>query len=105
MMEKAKSCELEKNKDDEFAGISFEELLAQEKKDSFWLVPFCSFSPSCFIKFESSWEPLLFVLEGERGDLLLANNHSSCICTGKKMGNQDYAQANNSTSLPNSNQS
>ncbi|KAI4355515.1 hypothetical protein L6164_004279 [Bauhinia variegata] len=35
-MEKAKSCELEDNIDDEFADISFEELLAQEKKDSFW---------------------------------------------------------------------
>ncbi|MED6109212.1 hypothetical protein PIB30_031417 [Stylosanthes scabra] len=35
-MEKAKSCELVKNRDDEFADISFEELLAQEKKDSFW---------------------------------------------------------------------
>lgn len=35
-MEKAKSCELGDNMDDEFADISFEELLAQEKKDSFW---------------------------------------------------------------------
>ncbi|MED6193039.1 hypothetical protein PIB30_015241 [Stylosanthes scabra] len=35
-MEKAKSCELVENRDDEFADISFEELLAQEKKDSFW---------------------------------------------------------------------
>ncbi|KAE9585914.1 hypothetical protein Lal_00010319 [Lupinus albus] len=35
-MEKAKSCETEENEDDEFADISFEELLAQEKKDSFW---------------------------------------------------------------------
>ncbi|KAG8656459.1 hypothetical protein MANES_04G139300v8 [Manihot esculenta] len=35
---KAKSGELIENKDTEVADISFEELLAQEKKDSFWLV-------------------------------------------------------------------
>ncbi|RDX81516.1 hypothetical protein CR513_37796, partial [Mucuna pruriens] len=36
-MEKEKSCRLRKNKDDDdFDNISFEELLAQEKKDSFW---------------------------------------------------------------------
>ncbi|OIW09005.1 hypothetical protein TanjilG_05981 [Lupinus angustifolius] len=35
-MEKAKSCEPEEKLDDEFDDISFEELLAQEKKDSFW---------------------------------------------------------------------
>ncbi|KAL5755719.1 hypothetical protein ACOSQ2_020465 [Xanthoceras sorbifolium] len=36
-LEAAKSNELMKSTDtDEFAGISFEELLAQEKKDSFW---------------------------------------------------------------------
>ncbi|XP_028789790.1 uncharacterized protein LOC114745789 [Neltuma alba] len=35
-MEKAKTCELEEATEDEFADISFEELLAQEKKDSFW---------------------------------------------------------------------
>ncbi|KAL1298295.1 hypothetical protein HN51_042668 [Arachis hypogaea] len=35
-MDKAKSRELVENRDDEFADISFEELLAQEKKDSFW---------------------------------------------------------------------
>lgn len=34
--EKAKQCEQVDNIDDEFADISFEELLAQEKKDSFW---------------------------------------------------------------------
>ncbi|KAJ1420301.1 hypothetical protein SESBI_14433 [Sesbania bispinosa] len=34
-MEKEKSCELGEIRD-EFADISFEELLAQEKKDSFW---------------------------------------------------------------------
>ncbi|XP_054790263.1 uncharacterized protein LOC129295739 isoform X1 [Prosopis cineraria] len=39
-MEKAKSCELEENEDNEFSDISFEELLAQEKKDSFWSVAF-----------------------------------------------------------------
>ncbi|XP_043811716.1 uncharacterized protein LOC110613965 isoform X2 [Manihot esculenta] len=33
---KAKSGELIENKDTEVADISFEELLAQEKKDSFW---------------------------------------------------------------------
>lgn len=35
---KAKSGELIENKDTEVADISFEELLAQEKKDAFWLV-------------------------------------------------------------------
>ena len=35
---KAKSGELMEDTDTEFADISFEELLAQEKKDSFWLV-------------------------------------------------------------------
>ncbi|KAL4295122.1 hypothetical protein HN51_046004 [Arachis hypogaea] len=35
-MDNAKSRELIENRDDEFADISFEELLAQEKKDSFW---------------------------------------------------------------------
>ncbi|KAF7843478.1 putative CA-responsive protein [Senna tora] len=35
-MEKAKSCKLGEEDDDEFCDISFEELLAQEKKDSFW---------------------------------------------------------------------
>ncbi|XLU65075.1 hypothetical protein S245_024284, partial [Arachis hypogaea] len=33
--QKVKSRELVENRDDEFANISFEELLAQEKKDSF----------------------------------------------------------------------
>ena len=31
--------------DDEFADISFEELLAQEKKDAFWLVSILIFQP------------------------------------------------------------
>ncbi|XLR34991.1 hypothetical protein HN51_044302, partial [Arachis hypogaea] len=31
-MDKVKSCELVENRDDKFADISFEELLAQEKK-------------------------------------------------------------------------
>ncbi|XP_061371107.1 uncharacterized protein LOC133313715 [Gastrolobium bilobum] len=35
-MEKEKSCGEGENRDDEFADISFEELLAQEKKDSYW---------------------------------------------------------------------
>ncbi|WJX74668.1 hypothetical protein P8452_58292 [Trifolium repens] len=35
-MENAKKCEPGENIDDEFSDISFEELLAQEKKDSFW---------------------------------------------------------------------
>lgn len=35
---KSKSGELMEGTDTEFADISFEELLAQEKKDSFWLV-------------------------------------------------------------------
>lgn len=35
--EKEKLCEQVDNRDDEFTDISFEELLAQEKKDSFWL--------------------------------------------------------------------
>lgn len=38
----AKSGELTESTDSEFEDtISFEELLAREKKDSFWLVPFC----------------------------------------------------------------
>lgn len=47
-MEKEKSSELGENRDDDFAEISFEELLAQEKKDSFWLVSFFSFFRSIF---------------------------------------------------------
>lgn len=39
-MEKEKSCKLGDRRDDEFSDISFEELLAQEKKDSFWSVMF-----------------------------------------------------------------
>lgn len=35
---KAKSGELKESTDSDFTDISFEELLAQEKKDSFWLV-------------------------------------------------------------------
>lgn len=35
---KAKSEEMIETKDYEFGDISFEELLAQEKKDAFWLV-------------------------------------------------------------------
>ncbi|RYR72046.1 hypothetical protein Ahy_A02g006240 [Arachis hypogaea] len=34
-MDKAKFRQLVENRDDKFANISFEELLAQEKKDSF----------------------------------------------------------------------
>ncbi|CAK8560305.1 unnamed protein product [Lathyrus sativus] len=35
-MEKEKSCKMGERREDEFSDISFEELLAQEKKDSFW---------------------------------------------------------------------
>ncbi|XP_058750319.1 uncharacterized protein LOC131623330 [Vicia villosa] len=35
-MEKEKSCKMGEKRDNEFSDISFEELLAQEKKDSFW---------------------------------------------------------------------
>ncbi|KEH18346.1 transmembrane protein, putative [Medicago truncatula] len=35
-MEKEKSCKMGERKDEEFSDISFEELLTQEKKDSFW---------------------------------------------------------------------
>lgn len=35
---KTKSREQMESKDIEFTGISFEDFLAQEKKDSFWLV-------------------------------------------------------------------
>lgn len=35
---KTKSSEQMESKDIEFTGISFEDFLAQEKKDSFWLV-------------------------------------------------------------------
>lgn len=37
---KAKSGELVESKDADLPDISFEEFLAQEKKDSFWLVSF-----------------------------------------------------------------
>lgn len=50
-MEKEKASELGENRDDDFADISFEELLAQEKKDSFWLVSFCPFALSPFHSF------------------------------------------------------
>jgi len=48
-MEKEKASGLGENRDDDFADISFEELLAREKKDSFWLVSFCSFSLAFFL--------------------------------------------------------
>ncbi|KAA3479248.1 6-phosphogluconate dehydrogenase, NADP-binding protein [Gossypium australe] len=38
MESKGKSSEPMEDPDPEFADISFEELLAQEKKDSFWLI-------------------------------------------------------------------
>lgn len=38
METKAKSSSPVKSTDSDFSDISFEELLAQEKKDSFWLV-------------------------------------------------------------------
>ncbi|TKY48256.1 hypothetical protein E2542_SST25672 [Spatholobus suberectus] len=101
-MEKEKTSGLGENRDDDFVDISFEELLAQEKKDSFWLVSFCSFSLSFligFCKFMSS-PYFLNILEG-KGWLQVPNNLFFCVCTGKKMGNQDYAQANNTTSLAN----
>lgn len=40
---KAKTAELEDNEDTKSADISFEELLAKEKKDSFWLVSHLEF--------------------------------------------------------------
>jgi len=48
-MEKEKATGLGENRDDDFADISFEELLAREKKDSYWLVSFCSFSLAFFL--------------------------------------------------------
>lgn len=48
-MEKEKASGLGENRDDDFSDISFEELLAQEKKDSFWLASFCSFSLAFFL--------------------------------------------------------
>lgn len=96
-MEKEKSCGHGDNRDDEFAEISFEELLAQEKKDSFWLVLCCSFAPF-FLKFVTSWS-LFSLLFSHLGEERLSYNSPIttffCICTGKKMGNQDYAQVNN----------
>lgn len=44
LMEKEKSFKLTEDEDIEFSDISFEELLEQEKKDSFWLVVFLCFS-------------------------------------------------------------
>lgn len=92
-MEKTKQCRLEDNRDDEFTDISFEELLAQEKKDSFWLVLF-HFSQVCKFKGSSS----LFSILKERVGLQIVNNKFFCICcTGKEMGNQESAQANKSS--------
>jgi hypothetical protein len=48
---KAKSGELMDNTDTEFSDISFEELLAQEKKDSFWYAQFCRITVSFFFFF------------------------------------------------------
>lgn len=47
---KAKSGELMEAEDSEVPDISFEELLAQEKKDSFWLVP-CQVPKPSFLSF------------------------------------------------------
>jgi hypothetical protein len=47
-VENVKKCEPGENINDEFSDISFEELLAQEKKDSFWLVLFRFFPPCIF---------------------------------------------------------
>lgn len=67
--EKAKQCEPVDNIDDEFADISFEELLAQEKKDSFWLVLY----PLFFIKLVNVWKPHLPYF-GFGGEGLICNS-------------------------------
>ena len=73
---KAKSGELMDNTDTEFSDISFEELLAQEKKDSFWYAQFCRIAVSfCFFSF--------------LGSAYITT--SSISCSGKE--NQDLAQA------------
>jgi len=46
---KANSGEPMNSTDTEFADISFEELLAQEKKDSFWYAQFCMIAFSFFL--------------------------------------------------------
>jgi hypothetical protein len=46
---KANSGELMNSTDMEFSDISFEELLAQEKKDSFWYAQFCMIAFSFFL--------------------------------------------------------
>lgn len=67
---------LENTETDEFADISFEELLAQEKKDSFWfVVPLKCLASYIFFSHCSS--------------NYLAFAFSS---TGRKIGNQECAQ-------------
>jgi len=67
--EKEKLCEQVDNRDDEFTDISFEELLAQEKKDSFWLVLY----PLFFIKLVNLWKPHLPYF-GFGGEGLICNS-------------------------------
>lgn len=71
---KAKSGELTDSTDTEFSDISFEELLAQEKKDSFW-----------YAQFFVGSHCLSFFL----GSAYITT--SSISCSGKK--NQDLSQA------------
>ena len=58
---KAKSSELEDNADTRFTDISFEELLAKEKKDSFWLVSHLKFLVSVAFQLKFSFVLLISV--------------------------------------------
>ena len=68
----AKSSELTESADADFSDISFEELLAQEKKDSFWLV--------------SSVESYVYSLS-----LATFGGKLYVPCAGRKMGNLERA--------------
>ena len=57
---KAKSEEVIEMKDHEFGDISFEELLAQEKKDVFWLVAKLITQLFFYVGFDSALWLILF---------------------------------------------
>lgn len=82
---KGKSSEPLEDTDPEFADISFEELLAQEKKDSFWLIS--HLFNSWFVNFVFTTYDLTFLLR--------------MFHAGRKMGNRNYAQTDDFICLAN----
>lgn len=85
MEEKAKSTESTKSTDtEEFTDISFEELLAQEKKDSFWFV--------AYLKFLSA-NKILILFQMFFSHCLSNYIFLKFLHSGKRMGDRDCPPA------------